>query len=250
MTTITLAARIAAASKDVGGKLKADKTNTQQSYDYISADKMLAVCGQALADQGIALLPAVTHVEVNRLENQSGKARYDASVNFVFTLTDGVTQFELPFAGCGSDYTVPDKAVYKAITSGHKYFLAKMLNIGVGNEDGEHEMEEVKPPPSQRPQRPQKPEESFVQEEEVDRYANDPEVAAKRKKANTIGASLWGQKWDDVRHANIGKLTENRTQSIKGLTLPELDRFVDGLQKKQDELQAAARRQELAEATA
>lgn len=139
MNETTLAGRIAAASKDVGGKLSTDKRNMEQKYDYISADKVLSICGQALADQGVVILPSITSETIEAMDRGAGKARYDAVVHFAFIVTDGASQFELPWLGRGSDYAVPDKAVYKAVTSGHKYFIAKLLNVGAGNEDGEHE---------------------------------------------------------------------------------------------------------------
>ena len=150
---MTLIERITQAGLDVGGKLKADKRNNEQKYDYVSADKILSICGQALFSAGVAVLPSVTGKEVNLFEytDSYGKAkkRYDYDIVFIMTVTDGETSLELPWAGAGSDYSVPDKALYKAITSGHKYFLMKLLCIGEGNEDGEHE-QETKPEPRQK----------------------------------------------------------------------------------------------------
>jgi len=147
---MTLIERITQAGLDVGGKLKADKRNNEQKYDYVSADKILSICGQALFSAGVAVLPSVTGKEVNLFEytDSYGKAkkRYDYDIVFIMTVTDGETSLELPWAGAGSDYSVPDKALYKAITSGHKYFLMKLLCIGEGNEDGEHEQETKQEP--------------------------------------------------------------------------------------------------------
>lgn len=140
---MTLASKIAAASKTVGGRLSADKRNTDANYDYVSSDAILAFGGQALAEHGIAIVPMLTGLEVTptAYTNNRGEARtrYDALASFIMRISDGETEQEAPWFGLGSDYTVPDKAAYKAITSGHKYFLAKLLNIGAGNEDGEHE---------------------------------------------------------------------------------------------------------------
>lgn len=141
-----LATKIAAASKDVGGKLSPDKRNKDQSYDYISADKLIAVCGQALAEQGIALYPHIGAHDLAVLDRGNGKARYDATVQLCITIADGETEFKADWLGIGSDYLTPDKALYKAITSGHKYFLMKLLNVGAGNEDGEHETEPASAP--------------------------------------------------------------------------------------------------------
>jgi hypothetical protein len=136
-----LVKKIVKAALDVGGKLKADKKNKDQNYDYLSADKILAECGQALFNQGIAVLPEITSQEVTGGTTASGKQRFDCRVDFSFSISDGETVIERKWYGMGSDYSVPDKAMYKAITSGHKYFLMKLLCIGEGNEDSEHEGE-------------------------------------------------------------------------------------------------------------
>lgn len=139
---------IAAASAAVGDKLAPDKTNKEQQYDYLSADMILAIAGQALADNGVTIFPSVTDeaLMTNEHTGRDGKPkqRFDAKVTMGFTLSYGGSSLSFPWIGRGSDYSVPDKAVYKAITSGHKYFLMKLLNIGAGNEDGEHE-DEPKP---------------------------------------------------------------------------------------------------------
>jgi len=144
---MTLIEKIAKAALEVGGRLSADKTNTEQRYDYISADKILSECGQALFGQGVVVMPEMAGQETTLYEytDQYGKARkrYDSRVDFVFRVSDGETSIEHLWFGMGSDYVVPDKALYKAVTSGHKYFLMKLLCIGAGNEDGEHEPESV-----------------------------------------------------------------------------------------------------------
>ena len=140
-----LASKIAKAGLFVGGKLSADKTNKDQAYDYISADKINAICGQALYREGVAVLPEVTNQETVLFEYTDNynktKRRYDSTVTLKFIISDGSESIETAWVGVGSDYVVPDKAVYKAITSGHKYFLMKLLCVGAGNEDGEHEPE-------------------------------------------------------------------------------------------------------------
>ena len=149
--TNTLIAKLAQASLAVGS-LSTDKENKQQGYFYISADKILERAGDALAHVGVMIIPAITATEIQAVETRTSRGeglRYDADVTFAMTLTDGETLLEYPWRGRGSDYAVPDKAMYKAITSGHKYFLMKLLNIGVGNEDGEHEEQ---PQVAQKPQ--------------------------------------------------------------------------------------------------
>lgn len=138
----TLAGKIAKVSAELGG-WTADKKNKEQGYDYISADAVLTKAGAALAKQGIAIFPAAACVETKVTERQGRTPRIDATVQFNMIVTDGEKELLCTWVGAGSDYATPDKAVYKAITSGHKYFLMKLLNVGVGNEDGEHEIGEA-----------------------------------------------------------------------------------------------------------
>lgn len=152
-----LASRIAKASAAVGGRLKADSRNNEQKYDYISADKILSVCGQALAEQGVVVIPAIAAEVVDIVDRGNGKYRYDAAVTFHMIVADDEKEITAMWVGRGSDYTVPDKATYKAITSGHKYFLMKLLNIGEGNEDGEHDPAEEAPRPQPQRQTQQPP---------------------------------------------------------------------------------------------
>jgi len=156
----TLITKISKAALDVGGKLKADKTNKEQNYDYLSADKILSDCGQALFTQGVVIIPEILAQEITLHEytDAYGKAkkRYDARVDFIFHIADETTSYDAKWYGVGSDYSVPDKSLYKAITSGHKYFLMKLLCIGAGNEDAEHEEEpgekkQAKSAPAERP---------------------------------------------------------------------------------------------------
>jgi hypothetical protein len=145
---ISLSSKIAKAALDVGGKLSADKTNIEQHYSYISADKTLSICGQALFNQGVIVMPEIASQEIKLLEYTDAygkpKKRYDSLVEFSMIISDGVNTQILKWFGMGSDYTVPDKAHYKAVTSGHKYFMLKLLCVGADNEDSEHDDEEQK----------------------------------------------------------------------------------------------------------
>lgn len=136
----TLAERINVAAKIVG-ELAADKkynaAGTQ--YDYISANKILQRVGDALAAQGVAVIPGVTDVYPTAQDRGQNKFRYDSVVKFDMIVTDGTQTEHAPWVGHGCAFDSPDKATYKAITSGHKYFLMKLLNVGIGNEDSEHE---------------------------------------------------------------------------------------------------------------
>jgi len=149
-TAPNLAQKIAAARNKLGS-LKPDKTNKDQGYNYISADKMLERGGDVLAEYGIAIIPSVVETILTPVERQGKSPRIDASLKMTFQVTDGDTAYLAEWVGCGSDYVTPDKAIYKAITSGHKYFLMKLLNVGVGNEDAEHENGDKEPAPKSTP---------------------------------------------------------------------------------------------------
>lgn len=142
--TEPLALKIAKASIEVG-KFSADKKNKEQNYEYISADQVLDRAGNALAKVGVVVFPTITGTDIKVVERQGKTPRIDANVAFEMLVTDGEKEFKAEWVGYGSDYATPDKAIYKAVTSGHKYFLMKLLNIGIGNEDGEHETEKTEP---------------------------------------------------------------------------------------------------------
>lgn len=151
---------IAKVSGELVGRLSTDKRNTQQNYDYISADLVLQEAGRAMAANGLVIIPSITEERLETVEYTDSygknKTRYDALVCFSMVIAASGEQIVSTWTGRGSDYAVPDKATYKAITSGHKYFLMKLFNIGVGNEDGEHDQAEAvgstRKPPAQ-PQR-------------------------------------------------------------------------------------------------
>ena len=147
--TKTLSASISAASIAVGSFV-ADGKNKEQNYEYITADAVLTRAGDAMAKQGMAVIPSIEDIEIVLVERGAGKnPRIDARVKFEMHLsTSAGDNYNVQWFGLGSDYSTPDKAVYKAITSGHKYFLMKLLNIGIGNDDSEHDTEDpAKPEP-------------------------------------------------------------------------------------------------------
>lgn len=133
-----LAEKLAAIRLEMGS-LSPDKTNKDQNYKYISADKVLERAGDVVAKYGVVIIPSVVETELKFVPRANKSDRIDAVVRMTIVVTDGDSDYSADWTGAGNDYTAPDKAIYKAITSGHKYFLMKLFNIGIGNEDGEHE---------------------------------------------------------------------------------------------------------------
>jgi hypothetical protein len=116
----------------------ADARNSFQKYDYISADKVLGVVGGAMAEAGLAIIPSVLKTDIHWNDSAKGMFVAEVTMSMQVVYTEGESTDHL-WVGVGVDYASPDKAVYKAITSGHKYFLMKLFCFGVGNEDGEHD---------------------------------------------------------------------------------------------------------------
>ena len=200
----TLAARIAKASDELGGALRADKQNTQGGgYWYISADKILDRAGGVLAKNGVALIPSLANYDVQTLQTAGGKSSYAVTVNFAMTISDGETTLEFPWIGMGVDYGAVDKALYKAITSGHKYFLMKLLNVGAGNEDSEHEAPPV--------------ESNSAQKSAAPPATVKPNGAVSNGKSAVFrsfmatGNEMFGEDWAAARHWLIERYTTKAT---------------------------------------
>lgn len=217
----TLVAKITAASLKVGA-LATDKRNVQQNYDYISADKILERVGDALAKQGVVIFPSIVSEVTESVATGNGKSRYDCTVHFGMIVSDGETQIELPWCGKGSDYAVPDKALYKAITSGHKYFLMKLLNVGVGNEDSEHEV-------------PDEPKQNQVATGDV--VFNTPSKPRVTKtqvdELNVLGKNFYGEnEWKEQAPKLAYAVSKGATQELGELMASEAVKLIDGIKKK------------------
>ena len=138
MTLIEFTKAINAVMLSIRG-LSHDSTNSQQRYDYFSADFILETIGKEMAKNGIAILPAVVDSTTHYVNEEGKKPFFHVTANLTMTVIANDHSVSMPFFGAGIDYTAPDKAFYKAVTSSHKYFLMKLFCVGVGNEDGEHE---------------------------------------------------------------------------------------------------------------
>lgn len=215
--------KIAKVSSLLAGKLQPDKENLQQRYRYISADLVLQEAGKAMASEPIVVVPTITAEATEHVTYTDNygkqKSRYDSVVEFDMVVADGdgntITQHWL---GRGSDYSVPDKAYYKAITSGHKYFLMKLFNIGAGNEDGEHEElpEKKESEPSnnaKKPNMPQKPTQAMI------------------NKFHALGTEKYGDAWDDKRPELVAHVTKGRVTSSNYLERDEMARLIDGMER-------------------
>lgn len=223
----TLIAKLAKASQKVGA-LAPDKVNAAQNYPYISADKMLQRAGDALAEEGIVIVPSIVNEatqETNYTDNYGkAKTRYDAVVLFEMYVSDGEGELKAQWVGRGSDFSVPDKALYKAITSGHKYYLAKLLNIGVGNEDSEHENVESTQDAQARPQQAKVPEKGGVLL-----------TAEQSKRIRELGTQYYGEEWGEKGPELAELFSKGAVKRTGELNQVEAGKLIKGLEKKIDE---------------
>lgn len=235
----TLISKIAAASLKVGA-LATDKVNTAQNYKYISADKILERAGDAIAEVGVVLTPGIVSEQTNEVTYTDNygktKTRYDTTVIFEMLLSDGESEMTKPWIGKGNDFSAPDKAFYKAITSGHKYFLAKLLNIGVGNEDGEHEAAQDATKTTQKPVDVVFDKPAMQLASTVDAPDFSPLVA----RFQALGQELYGDQWQHVCRRNVKRVSDGKTEDASELTPEQVQLLVDGMSKLKEQKKVAA----------
>jgi len=151
-TPTTLTGKILLAAQMINGSMKNDSENAEKGYSYVSANQVIDICGGSLLENGVMLIPEIIGQEIRQTEyiNRSGvkMSIFDAAVNFHMHLSDGQDEMIISWMGSGIDYSAPDKAFYKAVTSGHKYFLMKLLMVATGNTDSEHESNDTSLQPS------------------------------------------------------------------------------------------------------
>jgi hypothetical protein len=150
LSTLPAIARVMSRVRALGH----DGNNQQQRYTYTSSDKVLQLIGGFMAAEGVEIVPEVTGSKWEFVEVANKKGFFYADVEMCMNVrVNGETEARAYWEGGGEDYSTPAKAKYKAITSGHKYFLMKLFVVGTGNEDGEHEnFDKVEEPPKRTTQ--------------------------------------------------------------------------------------------------
>jgi hypothetical protein len=114
--------------------IEADEHNDYDGYDYVSAKRILEIAGNAFAENNIVVVPSVTDSNVEYRGDQK-KGFWLANLKMEMSIfIDGELFSSVQWVGSGVDYRVPDKAVWKAVTGGHRYFVSKLLMIAEGTE--------------------------------------------------------------------------------------------------------------------
>lgn len=139
---MNLAQKVAAAIIEVNGGGAPQGFNDDKGYPYFTAAQVQEVTlRKALARRGVVVIPQVTNhdLDLTTIAGERGdRTRYDSRITMVFTITDGYESYTAQWVGAGSDWTTPDKGLYGAITSGHKYWLLKVFGIAADESDTEH----------------------------------------------------------------------------------------------------------------
>lgn len=134
----TLAAKIAAISKDLGA-IKKGGHNKEQKYDFIEYAAVSGKIRELLDKHGVAIVPTVTDYERDQVTSSYGKVGYHYTLKMKFTVINADDQqdrIESEWLGESTDYG--DKGVNKAETSGTKYFYMRLFNISEkGDSDNE-----------------------------------------------------------------------------------------------------------------
>ncbi len=156
-----------------------DGTNLHQRYKYIKESQYKRNFEQAL--QEVGLLWKMETLDTTYHGSISDKM-YLIEAKFRGLLIDPDTgEFEeFLFNGTGADNG--DKALYKAVTGGHKFFLASNFNVAAGNDpedDGEAEV-------PKRPASPEKREEIKEELTKGDSKATKMQINALKKQLSLL----------------------------------------------------------------
>ncbi len=143
-----IAKRLALAMLDIDRVAKRGR-NEFHKYNYATAEDIKAAARDALAKNGLVIIPLMLHVEQSQADKQT---RTTADFEYVIACEEGTVS--VPWT-CEA-YDTGDKGINKAATAGLKYFLINLLQIPTGDEpdpDGERAVKETaKPLQQEQPQ--------------------------------------------------------------------------------------------------
>ena len=126
---LSLAAKIAAISKDLGA-IKKGGHNKEQHYDFIEYAAVSGKIRELLDKHGVAIIPTVTDYERDDVVSRSGATGYHYTLKMTFTVINADDQTDKIVATwMGESTDWGDKGINKAETSGTKYFLMRLFNI-------------------------------------------------------------------------------------------------------------------------
>lgn len=128
-TKKSLAAKIAAISKDLGA-IKKGGHNGEQHYDFIEYAAVSGKIRELLDKHGVAIIPSVIDYERDDVKSQRGATGYHYTLKMHFVIInadDPQDMIESDWLGESTDWG--DKGINKAETAGTKYFYMRTFNI-------------------------------------------------------------------------------------------------------------------------
>jgi len=111
--------------------------NKYSDYDYIRESDVSTKLQQILVKHNVFIFSSITSAETTSVTTKKGDPALLSSVNIEYTFVNADNpeeRFSVMAAGDGTD--TGDKAIYKAITGAHKYFVIRNFNLG-SDEDAE-----------------------------------------------------------------------------------------------------------------
>jgi hypothetical protein len=131
----TLAEKVAAAMSEAAEVTKSSR-NTEQGYNFASAEAILAAVRAPLLKRGVLLIPSEGQYETEEIQARSGAKGQRVTVTVTFRFTDGRDELLIPgWRGVGQDYG--DKAAGKAYTNALKTLIRTAWLLPTEHDDPE-----------------------------------------------------------------------------------------------------------------
>ena len=122
--------------------------NNFHKYDYTTESDLTDFVRPLLAKEGLTIIPSID--EYSRTGDKKDGFKITIKMSFTIMADNGETLG--PFSWYGDADDKNDKALYKAVTGGVKYFLFKLFLVSTGD-DPEHDGQT--PPRRPTPRKPQ-----------------------------------------------------------------------------------------------
>lgn len=140
--------KIAKVMQEVGS-IKKDKRNKHGGYDYMSPEAVYSGLRKLMGDNNLVCLPAIVN---NEIVNQAFIIDYEFAL---IDADDPESIISMPWCQAVPATTksgaIDDKAVGKASTYAHRYFLMKLFLLSDGDDD---DIDNQKQPPQAQQQLP------------------------------------------------------------------------------------------------
>lgn len=113
------------------GSVEKKGRNEFQNYAYVREADIAIRTQELLVKHKVFISSSVTHVSERQVPSSKGKANMYATVTVEYTMTNAEHPNEqIVVQAMGSGMDSGDKALYKALTGAHKYFLIRNFNLG------------------------------------------------------------------------------------------------------------------------